>query len=151
MDRIAQDLARQGFTVTQKTFVRDDMEGWGLTVRGMEIVYRLDPQDDQTVLICNIRRQGPQNIRSSFKDLIWFVKYLAENRQRLDIRRVKGMIQADEDSVENALSARRILQFYTRYFSVYSAGSDLCGEWIALDLADFQEPRKKRSDHPPRS
>ncbi len=145
MDRIAERLTTLGYTLTNKTLRDDRVSGVSFFVDDFEIVYRID-KDDETVMLCLIRREGGfKGIRSSFAKMIWFVGFLADNREQLKVRRVKGLVRADNKGTESALPSSRIMQFYKRLFEVYSEGVGLSGKWICLELKDFRYPGRYRS------
>ncbi len=140
MDRIAQELSRLGHTITERTLRDDGVEGYGVRLGDVEIVYRIDA-DDETVLLCMIRRAGGfRGIRSSFARMIWFVGFLADHREQLKLRRVKGLVRAERDGTESPLSSDRIMQFYKRLFQVYHEGVGYSGKWVCLELKDYRYP-----------
>ena len=139
MDRVAQALAARGFVVTPKALFVDGYSGFHFEVGHVEIIFRLD-DDDETVMIPLYRRLGPRvGMRNSYLEMWWFLEFLQQ--PDLGVTRVKGLIRALNEAREGDLPSERIAEFYRRMFGAGSLGFEDGEEWMHLELKDLKPMR----------
>jgi len=140
MDRIAQELTRQGFDVTEKSLFRDGFAGFHFEVRGAEFVYRID-DDDETVVVTLFRRVGDRaGLAHPWKAWDWFLAFLI---QQPGIKRVKGLTRKLGSS-DRDLSTERLVDGYRRLWGGTLLEVDFGEEWYCLELENFVPMREYR-------
>ena len=140
MDRIAQELNRQGFTVTEKSVFIHGFAGYHFEVLGAEFVYRMD-EDDETVVVTLFRRVGDRaGLGHPWKAWDWFLAFLV---QQPGIKRVKGLTRKLGSS-DHDLSTDRLVTGYQRLWGGTLLEVDMGEEWYCLDLKNFVPMREYR-------
>jgi len=113
--------------------------GWEFHLRRARIVYVVERDDPETLIVVLLERMGDRTgLGSPFADFVRLVSLA----QRAGMARIKGRVDASEDRPEDSLESETIAQFYRRYLSGVDVVESEEVRWIVGELAGLKLPRK---------
>ena len=133
---IVKALESKGYRVKLLDFTRDVHEGYQFHHKGVEIVFRQDDDQLDTLIITWIKNiSGHDSLLSPFHALDWFAGFIKQSD--FGIRRLKGLIRPEK--ILNGMSGQRMARFYTLR-GANSLGFEFGEEWYGIDL-EVYKPR----------
>lgn len=114
--------------------------GYVVEHEGLEIVYRVDEDEPETVILVSIRRlREKKGLENTFEPILWLGHLML--RSDYPFKRVKGLIRELRDvTLPNGkrLSVEKMIQAHKRLFDAYLLEVDYGEEWLCHDLEKLE-------------